>query len=162
MKRIATIMSALALAAVGPAAFGTDTASAASNNCNHAYGEVGTIVSANYITHNGERLGAVQLCRDSSKRYWGYVVFYRAMPAGYWANAVLYRFGDSDPLNDPIADCDSSGGNVHVRPGETRCWTPKTSGTNSNYTFKVRGYRYYGTPTDTRHVSGSGTTARTR
>lgn len=114
-------------------------------NCDHYSGGGIYPRSASYvrINGNGTAVGAVQLCKSSTSYYWGYVVFYSAMPTGYWGQAYLDHYRNGAYIDTHT--CDSSGGNLYVKPGQTRCWTPKIYAPSTSDTFQVQGVRYAGT-----------------
>jgi hypothetical protein len=146
------MLSVLAVTMVGVAVAGGSASaevSVAVTNCDHSSGGGIYPRSANYvrINGNGTAIGAVQLCKSSTSYYWGYVVFYSALPTGYWGAAYLNRYRNGAYVQSYT--CDSSGGNGWVQPRQTRCWTPKIYAPNTADTFQVQGVRYAGT-----HPSG--------
>jgi hypothetical protein len=131
----------LAMVAATPAAATTTELAAA--NCQHNLG-AGRVVSAAYIEDfPGDRsTGAVQLCKDSSSRYWGYVVFYRPMAAGRLGEAWLDSYVNGELRS--VWNCGSPGGNLQVQPGQTMCWTPKITSTSSTVKFRAYGTSWGG------------------
>jgi len=165
MKRLAVLIAAIAMTLAG---LTTATASAAGSppgaaavNCNHWSGP-GTVVKPVYVRTNddGVAAGAAQLCKQGSY-YWAYVVFYAPMPSGSWGQVYLQRFrggtviGQCDTL--PITPPD--GGNEHVAPTETQCWTKKIYGGGSTDTFRAVGVAYYGIYPDTSWTDARGITS---
>jgi len=116
-------------------------------NCDHYSGGGILPRSANYVRvgGSGTAIGAVQLCKSSTSYYWGYVVFYSTLPAGNWGQAYLHRYRNGTHI--AVYSCDTSpqgppsGGNGWVRPGQTRCWTPKVYAPSTSDTFQVLGLR---------------------
>jgi len=142
-KVVCSVAAAAGLAtlAAAPAEAGTSEVTAA--NCRHTLG-AGQVVSAAYIeAFSGDRnTGAVQLCKDSSSRYWGYVVFYRPMPAGRLGEAWLDSYVNGELRS--VWNCGSPGGNLQVQPGQTMCWTPKISSTSASVKFRAYGTSWGG------------------
>lgn len=133
--RLLPVVAALALTLVGmggPAsAAGEAQQGAAALNCQHSQG-AGTVVSAAYISNSST--GAVQLCKSGSY-YWGYMVKYSSMPTGYWGYLAIDRY-DGDRYAGSW-NCDSSGGNGYVAPGQTMCWTPRLYAPSTSTKFRV-------------------------
>jgi hypothetical protein len=111
-------------------------------NCNHSAG-VGSVVSAAYvkILGDGAIVGAVQLCKSGSS-YWGYIVFYAPVPAGNWGQVRLDRYRNGSVIGS--WNCDSSGGNGYVEPGQTQCWTPRINRGSTTDTFQAVGVSCFG------------------
>jgi hypothetical protein len=133
-------------------------------NCRHAQG-TGSFVSADYVrttTSPVAKIGAIQLCRDSAQAYWAYLVLYSPLPAGQWANAELERW--SDGHYDARFTCETTdiGGNGHVTEGRQECWSPKISGTDTNYTFVASPRVCHGVYSDIKNCYVEGHTIRTR
>lgn len=167
MRKIATIVCALALALVS-----LTGASASTNpgttavNCNHWSGGGILPISADYVrvggTPTGYAEGAVQLCKSGAD-YWGYIVLYDQQLTGYWAQAGLYRIRnnvkiehvncDTPPLDPP------RGGNGHVAPGQTQCWTKKLQKVDPADKFYVLGIDCRGTYPHCEHIYARGDTA---
>jgi hypothetical protein len=165
VKRIAIHAAMVALLSTGLAS--TVSSAAADTvapmvveNCDHySGGGNGAIVDGGAVgvRPNGSTasIGAAQLCREGD-RFWGYIVFYSPMPAGRWGQVYLQidRDGQGGPIDQ--YSCDSAplgppdGGNRHVRPGETKCWTPKVHANFSRDFLRVVGARYIGTYPDIR------------
>lgn len=144
LKRTILALCALLAVLLGSSGVaGAQVSAAASNNCNYWNGEVGAIVEpAHVISWEGEPVGAVQLCKDSQNRYWGYIVFKESLVGEEWGNAYLNRYWDGVRLSS--FDCDSAGGNKRVIKGQTRCWTPKIFGDNYRWTWQVIGIQHVG------------------
>lgn len=157
---------ALAMAVFGVAA---PTAAATASpvavtalNCQHSSGD-GVVRSAdhlhlysNYDTH----IGAVQLCKDGSSRFWGYMVLYSPLPSGRWGNAYLeaYYNGQYRATYSCEGYTPSSRGNGHVEPGQTMCWTPKLYGTSTSWTYYVYAWTCVGPFNDTSNCYAEGRT----
>ncbi|KOX23477.1 hypothetical protein ADK67_20600 [Saccharothrix sp. NRRL B-16348] len=139
MRKPGIFLAALAMV-IGSLAVPT-TAAAASNNCNHEQGGVALPRSADSLEGG---IGSVQLCIDSSKRVWAYVVLYQPMPAGRWGNVWLRRYYEGF-LTGEFSCNGEPGGNGYVKPGQTRCWTPKVAGSEANVEFKALSWVYRGT-----------------
>lgn len=114
---------------------------AAAPDCQWGTG-YGTIVTTAPVKSeaDGSRVGTVEVCRDSSYNYWGFVIYTSPMTASQWADVYFDRYRDGVWLSS--ITCDSPGGNGIVKPGQTRCWTPKFTGINSIYTFKASSFKY--------------------
>jgi hypothetical protein len=152
-RRWAALFAALFVVLAGLVT-GTGTASATTSstagssaavlatNCNHSSG-AGTLVSSNYvrILGNGAAVGAVQLCRSGSS-YWGYIVFYAAVQPGNWGQVRLDRYRGGSVIGS--WNCDSSGGNGYVQPGQTQCWTPRIGRGTTTDTFQAVGVSCFG------------------
>lgn len=139
MKRIAALACAFVVAMT--ASTTADVASAQSTaapNCQHSSGD-GVIIAPAYVVNNsGTPVGAIQLCRNTgSPYYWAYIVFYGPMAAGNWGQAYLERYLDG--VRGDVFTCESPGGNDHVAPGQTMCWTPKIYAPSSRVTFRAAG-----------------------
>lgn len=155
MKRIGLLLCALALA-VGGLTVIAGPATAAPN-CQHSAGP-GAVRSAAHLdpVAGGSPVGAVQLCKDGSSRYWGYAVLYSPLPASRWANAYLERYLDGH--FERRVSCHSSGGNDYITRNQTMCWTPKLDGANSRYTFYVYGMACHGAFENTSNCYATGHT----
>jgi hypothetical protein len=142
------------------AADGTNSGAAGAPNCQHG-NTYGTIVSAAHVMRYDDRveLGSIQLCKDSSSRYWAFVIFYDPVPTGNWGNAYLNRYYNGG--HDFFA-CHSPGGNDFVDRRQTRCWTPKIDAPSSKVTFAASGVQCEGTHPGCTFRQGVGVTARTR
>lgn len=143
LKRTILALCALLAVLLGSSGVaGAQVNAPAVENCKHASGN-GTIVSAAYVVDWQEhRVGAVQLCKDSSNHYWGYLVFYSPLVAGEWGNVYLVRYHDGVKLAE--YDCDTYPGNGRVRPTETMCWTPKIAGGDYRYTWQAIAIKHVG------------------
>ncbi|WP_370949065.1 hypothetical protein AB5J62_16345 [Amycolatopsis sp. cg5] len=131
MKRILAAAGCAIAAAVSLAPAATAQAEAAPN-CQ--YGDsYGTRVTSAAVGG----MGAVQLCRDSSYRYWAFLLLTRSPSSGRHGQGYLERYRDGKW--ESYVTCDSSGGNGKVLPGQTRCWTPKFTGLSGHYTFRAWG-----------------------
>ncbi|MDJ0386375.1 hypothetical protein [Streptomyces sp. G-G2] len=142
MRRLATVLCALAMTWVGVTTTATAANAAATvTNCNSSSGP-GTLVSSNYVrvAGNGAAVGAAQLCK-SGAYYWGYVVFYAPVQPNNWGQVRLDRYQGGTQV--AAYTCDSAGGNGHVLPGQTQCWTPKINGGTSDK-FQALGYSCFG------------------
>jgi hypothetical protein len=130
-------LSAAGLAAGG--AFALAPAAEAAESCGSP-----KIVSAAYLRRFGGTpvVGSIQLKRDSCHRYWGELYMYEPMPANTFATAYLTRFGGSGA--ESTFSCDSDGGTGRVRKGDTRCRTPKITGSDGDFTFVASGHEYHG------------------
>jgi hypothetical protein len=164
MKKTAIVFISVLTALLGMTglADATDARPAADvTNCQHENG-YGTVVSAAYVKRydGAVNLGAIQLCKDSSSNYWGFVIFYDTMPTGNWGYAYLARSVNGTP--DGLWGCNSPGGNDFVDRRQTRCWTPKIRSTSSAETFLARGTQCEGTFPTCSFLQGEGYTARTR
>ena len=156
---VSVLMALLSMAGVANA---TDAARpAAAPNCQYG-SSYGTVVSAAYVERwDGKvNLGAIQLCKDGSSNYWGFVIFYDPMPTGNWGYAYLSRYVNG--TRDGTWGCNSPGGNGFVDRGETRCWTPKIRSTSGAETFLARGTECEGTFSNCGFLQGEGYTARKR
>jgi hypothetical protein len=102
----------------------------------------GTIVTTAPVRSeaDGSRVATVEICRDSSYRYWGFVIYTSPMTASQYAEVHFDRFRDG--VWESQITCDSAGGNGTVMPGQTRCWTPKFTGLSGRYTFQVASFKY--------------------
>ncbi|MEV6824506.1 hypothetical protein [Amycolatopsis sp. NPDC051102] len=111
-------------------------------NCNHS-GGTGTLQSANYVRIQGDgaAVGAVQLCSSGSS-YWGYIVFYAAVQPGNWGQVRLDRIRGGSVIGS--WNCDSSGGNGYVQPGQTQCWTPSINRGTTTDVFQAVGVSCFG------------------
>lgn len=98
----------------------------------------GAVVARGYLrTNSGNTLvGKIELCRDSSYRYWGFILLTTPLTASQYGDAVIGRTGNG---LQTFVGCGSPGGNGEVLPGQTRCWTPKFNGVSSAYTFRAEG-----------------------
>ena len=137
-----------ALAVVGAALVGlTAPASAAPQAAPHCqYGSTyGTVVATASINafSTGSSQGTVELCRDSNHQYWAFAIYNASMSASQWAQVWLYRY--SNGILVGTVSCDSTGGNGNIRPGQTRCWTPKLNGVSVQYTFPADSIKYSST-----------------
>lgn len=141
-RRWGTVLAALCLALAGVMGF-SGSASAAPPNCNHSAGP-GAVVDAHYIDiqGNGAHIGAVQLCTQGGY-YWAYVQFYAPMAAGNYGQAVLYHY--TNGVRTGSWNCDASGGNDHVTPGQVQCWTPRIHRGSAADTFLAYGEDCLGT-----------------
>jgi hypothetical protein len=166
MRRILILLCTFAMAlglligvgGAASAASGASTTSPAAlpvdDNCNHySGGGSGALVpgGATYVwlDSTGARIASAQLCHQDYRLFWGYVVFHDTMPVGKWGTAVLQI--DRDGQGGPISSwsCDSplydyqppNGANRYVKPGQTRCWTPKISADFEVDYLRVVGYR---------------------
>lgn len=163
MVRLLAIMSVIVLTLGGiaaPAHASTDSGGAvAALNCQHSQG-AGSVVSADHVEGPWGVIGAVQLCRSGSY-YWAYLVEYETVPRGAWAIAHLFRYQSG--VKNGVWSCNSSGGNGHIEPGQTMCWTPRIYAPSSSITFMATGRDCFGTydQCETGTVS-YGQTARTR
>lgn len=168
MKRIAVIFCAVAMAMLGASgmatanATGQENATAAADVVNCQYGSTyGTVVSAAYVKrYDGVNLGAIQLCKDSESKYWSFIIFYGPVPTGNWGYAYLLRYRDGIYVD--AFGCNSPGGNKYVKPGQTRCWTPKIDAPSSSVTFLASGIQCEGFYDDCDFRLAEGYTARTR
>lgn len=134
-------------------------------NCQHSEGN-GDIVSANYVRHAKTPevlIASVQLCRDSSQRYWTYLVLYGPLGEGRWADGYLERWTDDGRQGEP-ASCASPGGGTtgQVPSGQTRCWSPKVDGRDSRHMFLAVARACVGSFNDTSNCYGEGRTMRKR
>jgi len=139
MRRVAALACAFFMAITVLTTTGSASAQpAAAPNCQHSSGG-GVIIAPAYVINNsGAPVGAIQLCRNpGSPYYWAYLVFYNKMPAGNWGQAYLERYLDGVPGD--VFTCESPGGNDHVAPGQTMCWTPKIYAPSSRVTFRAVG-----------------------
>lgn len=67
-------------------------------NCQHSSG-AGAVRSAGAVTLYSDpsvRVGAVQLCKDSSSRFWGYLTLDQPLAAGRWANAYIEAYWNGE------------------------------------------------------------------
>jgi eukaryotic-like serine/threonine-protein kinase len=132
-------------------------------NCQHAQGD-GSVVSAAYLqttTSPPEKVGAIQLCRDST-HYWAYLVRYTPLPSGQWANAYLHRSVDGQFDAKFSCAATAQGGKGIITGGGTECWTPKITGTATNLTFQALASQCDGSYGDTTNCTAAGDTARKR
>ena len=117
------------------------------------------------VKGTGEIIGAVQLCRSGSD-YWGYIVLYEPELFGFWSQAGLYRFHNGQKVQH--WNCDSAplgpprGGNGHVEPSQTQCWTQKIHNTDPADKFYVLGIECIGTYPTCEDIVSRGETAVTR
>lgn len=166
MRKIATIVCALALVFAGLTTASANTDQVTTDNCNHWTGGGVFPLSADHLVGpGGFDDGAVQLCKNGSD-YWGYIVLKAPEPSGFWAQAGLYRIRnnvkvqhvncDTPPIGSP------NGGNRHVAPTETRCWTQKLRIEHPDDRFYVLGIDCLGTYPNCDDVWASGDTAVTR
>lgn len=139
MKRIAALMCAFVMAMTVLITVGNASAqSIAVPNCQHSSGDGVIIAAAHVVNNSGAAVGAIQLCRNSgSPYYWAYLVFYSPMATGNWGQAYLERYLDG--VRGDVFTCESPGGNDHVAPGQTMCWTPKIYAPSSRVTFRAVG-----------------------
>jgi len=101
----------------------------------------GTIVKTAPVTSTtGSRVGTIEICRDSSYNYWGFVIYTSPMTASQYAEVYLDRYRDG--VWESQITCDSPGGNGTVMPGQTRCWTPKFTGLSSRWSFRASSFKY--------------------
>jgi serine/threonine protein kinase len=131
-------------------------------NCQHAQGD-GVVVSAAYLlttTSPHEKVGAIQLCRDATY-YWAYLVRYKSLPSGQWANAYLDRFVDGH-FDARFSCAATTHANGVMTGGGHECWTPKVSGTATNRTFQAFASQCDGIYDDNTRCTASGNTARMR
>ncbi len=144
MKWVLSLLSALALV-IGPTA-GLAHAGVAEQmgvsalNCQHSQG-AGTVVSADHVDGPWGVLGAIQLCRNGSY-YWAYLVEYEPVPRGAWAIAHLFRYQNG--VRNGVWSCNTSGGNGHIEPGQTMCWTPRIYAPSGSITFMATGRDCFG------------------
>lgn len=134
-------------------------------NCQHSESN-GDIVSANYV-RNAKKpellIASVQLCRDSSQRYWTYLVLYGPLGEGRWANGYLERWTDDSREGEPLSCVSPGGGTTGPVPsGQTQCWSPKVDGRNSRHMFLAAARACAGSVDDTTNCFGEGKTARKR
>lgn len=163
-KRFLTMTSILALALGGmtgaAVANNSEEHQTAALNCQHSQGS-GIPISAAHLktTVGGVNEGAVQLCRSGSY-YWGYVVLYSPQVTGYWAIGHLFRYENG--VHNSTWSCNSSGGNGHIKPGQTWCSTPRIYGPSSSTTFMASGRDCRGSYPNCDFQFAYGVTARTR
>jgi hypothetical protein len=133
-----TIAAGVACAALLAVAMPTSAQAGAqaAPDCQHSSG-YGVVVKTAPVSavSNDARVGTVELCRDSAYNYWGFVIYNSPMTASEYAQVYLQTFRDGSWVSD--VTCDTSGGNLHVGPGETRCWTAKVGGVSGRYTFRA-------------------------
>jgi hypothetical protein len=159
IKKFLAALGGVVVAAVGLAPAASAQVEAAPN-CQYATSSYGTWVTSKALTVIGgssTSVGTIQLCRDSDYNYFGFVIFPAKLPVNQWGQAYIYRFRDG--VLDATLSCDSSGGNGNVRPGQTRCWTPRSSGLSGHYTFQAEGQLWN---SHSGQIVASGTTGRTR
>ncbi|MFF8679368.1 hypothetical protein ACF07F_15805 [Streptomyces sp. NPDC015237] len=156
-SKIALALSGVAACTALSAAPASAHASAV--NCQHSSGN-GTVISAAYIERfpGDKSTGAIQLCKDSSSRYWGFTILYNALPAGQQGWSIIASYFDGDTFTG-IWNCESPGGNGDIQPGQTRCWTQKIGSTSGRVTFQAEGYFWRDGETQ---VVAHGATAQTR
>ncbi|MGH3874975.1 MAG: hypothetical protein ACRDSR_26325 [Pseudonocardiaceae bacterium] len=133
----AAAMLAVAVVGLAPAA---SAQAAAAPNCQFG-STYGTVVSSALVTKDigGNPIGKIQLCRDSSYKYWGFLLLNNPPTASQYGNAYIERYRDGS--YESLVGCDSKGGNgIVVPPNQTRCWTPKFSGLSGHYTFDAIGF----------------------
>lgn len=164
MRRTLTVVAVVILVVVGLDASGkvAGAETTAALNCQHAQGD-GVVRSADYlhvIGRDDTHVGAVQLCKDTQSRYWGYVVLYSPMPAGKWGNATIDVFWDGQMRASYSCEgaTPTSSGNKHIKQGETMCWTPKLYGTDPRWTYFVYGDTFTGSFPDTGNLYSHGQT----
>lgn len=97
------------------------------------------VVSAEVVTPSKVSVGEVQLCRDSSYNYWGFLLLRSPATASEYGDVTLERDRSGSGGGVDLVNCKSPGGNDYVLPGQTRCWTPKLSGLSGAYTFGATG-----------------------
>jgi hypothetical protein len=163
MKRILSIASmvvlTLGMTSAPAGASATQGSAVAALNCQHSQG-AGSIVSADHVEGPWGAIGAVQLCRSGSY-YWAYVVEYEPVPRNAWAIAHLFRYQNG--VKNGVWSCNSSGGNGHIEPGQTMCWTPRIYAPSSSITFMATGRDCWGTyDTCDPSTNSYGQTLRTR
>ncbi|WP_439658840.1 hypothetical protein ACSHWB_41715 [Lentzea sp. HUAS TT2] len=100
--------------------------------CQNGAGYQTRVDIANVVATNGVAVGTVELCRQGSL-YFAFALFDQPMTASQYAQVYLNRYDRGEPVGR--VDCDSPGGNKHIKPGERRCWTPNLNGAASRYTF---------------------------
>ncbi|MFJ1766603.1 hypothetical protein ACIOD2_40190 [Amycolatopsis sp. NPDC088138] len=159
LKKVLVALGGVVMAAVGLAPAASAEVEAAPN-CQYGTSSYGTWVTSKALTVIGggsASVGTIQLCRDSSYNYFGFVIFPAKLPVNEWGQAYVYRFRDG--VLDATLSCDSSGGNGNVRPAQTRCWTARSAGLSGHYTFQAEGQLWN---SHSGQIVASGTTGRTR
>jgi hypothetical protein len=86
------------------------------------------------------RVGTVEVCRDSAFKYWGFVIYDVPMTASQYAEAWLNAYRDGQWVSQ--VKCSQTDPDDNVRPGQTRCWTPKVGGVSGHYTFSAYTEKY--------------------
>lgn len=141
MKRTTAILAGTALVTAVLTVAGGGTAGASTPNCQHHLGDGAVRSATAVLTNTGQdTIGAIQLCKDSSSRYWAYMVMYSPLPRDRWANVTLGAYWDGS--GQATYSCDAPGGNGHILPGQTMCWTPKIYGTSTRWTYDMTGVAY--------------------
>lgn len=164
MKRLILLLAVVLLMLGGvsatAAADEVGQPAARAENCQHSSG-AGTPISAAYVVSHstGSRYGAVQLCRSGSY-YWAYIVLYEPEVYGWWATTHLFRYENG--VHTSTWNCNSTGGNGYVEPGQTMCWTPRTYAPNASTTLMASGKDVQGGPYPQGTQRAYGVTARTR
>src|ERR1700741_2075520 len=138
-KVIATL--AVAGAVLLGAAVPASAQAQAAPDCQHG-SSFGTIVKTAPVSGvaGGARVGPFELCRDSAYNYWGLVIYNSPMTASQYAEVYLNIYRDGTWVSDVA--CSDTGPEDNVRPGETRCGTPKVNGVSGHYTFRAWSDKY--------------------
>lgn len=129
-------------------------------NCQHALG-AGAVRSAGAVTLYSDRdvrVGAVQLCKDSSSRFWGYLTLDQPLAAGRWANAYIQAYWNGEYRATYSCAGTGGGGNGHIKQNERSCWTGKILGTDPRWTYYVYAYTCFGVFDDTSRCYADGKT----
>jgi serine/threonine protein kinase len=132
--------------------------------CRHSKGD-GVVVSATALrttTSPSETIGSIQLCRDASHFYWAYLVRYKPLPTGQWANGTLDRLVDGH--FDARFSCAATkiGAKGVITDGQSECWSPKVSGTDTSLIFYAFAKQCDGTYDEQNRCTAEGSTARKR
>lgn len=126
-------------------------------NCQHSSG-AGAVRSAGAVTLYSDpsvRVGAVQLCKDSSSRFWGYLTLDQPLAAGRWANAYIEAYWNGEYQ----ATYSCAGNDIgYIKPNEQSCWTRKIYGTDPRWTYYVYAYACIGAFDDTSRCYAGGKT----
>lgn len=134
-KMLAVAGVAMAVAGLAP----TTAAEAAAPNCQFQ-NSYGVVVDEGFVrapADTGTIIGKIQLCRDSSRRYWAFLLLNNSPNASTYGDAEILRYLDGN--FQTFVSCASTGGNGVVISGQRRCWTPRFSGVNTRYTFFASG-----------------------
>lgn len=84
-----------------------------------------TASSASIKNDAGTTIGTIQLRYSSNcQTAWAKVTFNSSMPSGYRGNAFIRKYNSDKSIIIKAYDCNSSGGNGEVAPGQTSCYTP--------------------------------------
>ncbi|MDX3660179.1 hypothetical protein PV646_23005 [Streptomyces sp. ID05-26A] len=107
--------------------------------CQNGSGYQTRVDISDIVATNGVSVGTVELCRAGSL-YFAFALFDKPMTASQYAQVWLHRYDRGELVG--AVNCDSPGGNKHIKPGERRCWTPNLNGAASRYTFMASALQY--------------------